>query len=191
MKNINFINPIPLQLRKDLRIWIWLTLIFSSITVIGILTTTVIKLRIYNATHTEKKNLENLLTSFTTTMATLRKQEQEKELLTKTLRKLERYTGSGLGPIDVLSLLNKIAGPTAIQSITVSKRIIDITLLCTSAKQAQTLFSQLTAQPLFRALKLVSLQTHQQQLHAHFKGELAFAHPANTTNQAAPSQQRT
>ena len=172
MKNINFIKPVPPHRDKEIRLWIWVTLITSSAAIITIITITGTQWHMYSALHKEKNELQQQLLPFPSAMEQQHKQVQEKELRHQQLDKLSKYRESPKNPSDTLSSLRKALGAIPIQSVTLSKGSFELHALCTNAQQANACLQKLTSEKMIHNIKLTSLQANQKQLIAIFKGEI-------------------
>ncbi len=172
MNRINFIKPVPPSRIREVRIWFWITCTLLAATLAILATYTVVQWRVYRTIHKEKHELQQQLNSFSSVMETEHKQVEDRDALQHQLNKLNKYSKTPKSPIEFLSSLRTTLGTIPMQSFTLTKNNFELHILCTNAQQANFCLQKLTHNSLIRSVKLVSLQTHQKQLMAVFKGEV-------------------
>ncbi len=171
MNNINFINPVPPQRKKDVRLWVWFTLIVGTAALAIIATTTGIQWYTWYTIKTEKRALHEQLAPFAKEMEIQRKQTADKTLLHQHLNKLTKYSKNPKNPAALLGSLRTLFGTAPLQSISFSKNNFETQILCTNAQQATAYLQKLLANDSIKTVRLTSLQAQQKQLIATFKGK--------------------
>lgn len=172
MNNINFIEPVPRIVSREVRIWILITILLISSTIISIGIYSGLQWYSLHTAHQERNALQQQISRYNAILEQQQRETKQKEQLEQNIQKLTRYKTKPKNPINFLHALHAITG-NGLQSITISKKQFELHVACQQAQHAIICIQKLQQDPQIALVQLVALQTNKQHIIAHFKGEKA------------------
>ncbi len=170
MKTINFISPVPPERKKELRRWGLITGSMMASSFIGIILVTGTQWHIHTTLQNQKKELEEVLASYTAIMDQQRKIKDEHLVAQKKITKLTTCTDCPKNPSDLITVIRTAAASNTIQSLAITKKTIELQTICANARQAAAIVKNLTQSSQLQNVQLASLQsTSNQQIIATIK----------------------
>jgi Tfp pilus assembly protein PilN len=159
MKNVNFIHTLSPKKQYEIQRWFYLSAALLGAT--ALIMCFFVLPEIYSL-YTIKKEIRILRTKTIEHTALLKNKElllQKNELLNKKTTKINRYAQHTKSPHPYINAITAIAADTVkIEQITLHKKELTLTVLCSSPKQVAQYMEKLADCRKIAHLKLVSLQ---------------------------------
>lgn len=172
MNNINFIEPVPSSISREVHIWSLITTLLISGVIINIGIYSGIKWRSLHTARQERHAVQQQINGYNAILEKQQRETKQKEQLEQNIHTLTRYKTKPKNPIAFLNALYAITG-NGLQSITISKKQFELNVACQQAQHAALCLQKLQQESHIRMAQLITLQMNKKQIIAHFKGERA------------------
>ena len=159
MKNVNFVHTLSPKKQYEIKRWFYLS---SALFCAAVIIMSFFLLPEIYCLYKTKKEIRMLRTKTIEHTALLKNKElllQKNELLNKKTTKINRYAQHTKNPHPYINAITAIAADTVkIEQITLHKKELSLTVLCSSPKQVAHYMEKLADSKKIAHLKLVSLQ---------------------------------
>jgi Tfp pilus assembly protein PilN len=160
MKPINFISTLSPQQQREIRSWLIASLCILIFALIGAGVALIPMITDIFHIRSNIQSLQERTKTYTDIQAKNQTLKKDVENLQKQHEKLTAYTNGTKNPSTILPMVFKHCAHTQLQSIKKHQEEYELTLLCDSPEQAQTLVDNLVTNHCLTSLNVTSLNYH-------------------------------